>query len=499
VAKFGKKPNKTNKTHKIGKASNIDQGVEADKIDEATRVEQVGSPGEVTKLGADTISDNENTSKPPSQSNGKIRIFRNPSGRSARIVPDLRVANTEEEILQASVISTAPAQASAAPISLTDLIDPEADFSVAQVTGSYRRERSIEGLLLGTSIGDAIGLGRDGLSRSSTLRIMGRGPIDYCLIPGVGIVSSDTHRMLMTLQSILRSRSQMDLFRRNFAMRLRFYLFSLPVSAGRATLLATMRLWLGVPADQSGINLDDNSPLVNALAIATVLQGTGHSIERWVAVSTEVTQIKPEVTQAAILIARTAYLAIMTDPKNFLPISLFDRLISICDDATLSNWLKELHNGLQENLGTHTMAHRLGWGDKIPGTAGPTAIMAIYAWLRHHDQFEKVVESAVLLGGDSTTLGALSGGLAGINLGVKKIPARWLSRLWSWPNNRRWLDTLTKRFTDWPHGSEDLHAAPGMPTRAGFQLLRSGVLAIGVAIGAAIKIPWKLSHWIVGS
>ncbi len=504
MAKFGKKPNKTSKISKADKAGKPGDSAAAGKVDEATNVNEVAQPGAVASPNVDSISDDKIDSKPsnpsnPNPSNGKVRIFRNPSGRSARIVPELRVTTTEVERLPNSSPPTPPAEPTTSPISAADLIDADADFSVAQVTGSYRRERSIEGLLLGTSVGDALGLGRDGLSRSSSLRIMGRGPIDYCLIPGVGIVSSDTHRMLMTLQSILRSRSQMELFRRNFAMRLRFYLFSLPVSAGRATILATVRLWLGVPAAQSGIDSDDNSPLVNALAIATVLQGTGHSIERWVAVSTEVTQITPEVTDAAILIARTAFLAIMTDPNSFSPISMLDRLKSITDDTTLTGWLQALQTGLEENLGTHAMAVRLGWGDRIPGTAGPTAIMAIYAWLRHHDDFEQAVESAVLLGGDSVTLGALAGGLAGINLGSKNIPARWLSRLWSWPNNRRWLDTLTRRFTDWPHGSEDLHAAPGMPTRAGLQLLRSGVLAVGVAIGAVIKIPWKLSHWIVGS
>jgi ADP-ribosyl-[dinitrogen reductase] hydrolase len=535
VAKFGKKPNKSNKPNKsvkFGHASRADGSDGSAMPEEANNASQVAdslnqnisnsAPSDASQKPivdnsqiadnnlANLASETSNSSKP---TNGKVRIYRNPSGRSARIAPDLRIASSDEPQNNNTILSSASAPVevlspsnttpAAPPIEVTstftNLIDPEADFSVAHVTGSYRRERSIEGLLLGTSIGDALGLGRSGLSRSSSLRIMGRGPLDYCVIPSVGIVSSDTHRMLMTLQSILRSRSQMDLFRRNFAMRLRYYLLSIPVSAGRATILPAIRLWLGVAPAESGIDSDDNSPLVNALAMATVLQGTGHSIERWVAVSTEVTQVKPEVTQTAILIARAAYLAIMTDPKDFKRLSLLDRLIGITDDITLSKWLEELRRGLEEDLGTHAMAERLGWGDKIPKTAGPTAIMAIYAWMKHHDQFEKVVESAVLLGGDSVTLGALSGGLAGINLGAKKIPERLLSRLWSWPNNRKWLDTLTRRFTDWPHGSEDLHLAPAMPTRAGLQLVRSGILAASLTIGAAIKIPWKLSHWIVGS
>ena len=431
-------------------------------------------------------------------SNGKDRVFRNPSGRTGRSVPDLRVVNSVADAQENPGEASSTAVGIAPQDPLMRLAKPEKDFCWAHVTGSYRRERSIEGLLLGVAVGDAVGLGRSGLSRRSALRMFGRGPLHYCLIPGIGIASSDTHRMLMTLQSVLRSRSQLELFRRNFAMRLRFYLFSLPVLAGRATVVAAIRLCLGASAEYSGVDSTDNSPLINGLTLATVLQGTGHSVERWVAVSSEITHVRPEVIEAAVLIARTTYLAIMTDPQDFSAISLVDRLIGVTEDPTLRTWLQDLRVGLEENLGTHSMACRLGWKHSIPSSAGPTAIMAIYSWLRHHDQYEKVLERAVLLGGDSVTLGALAGGLAGIHLGAKKIPERWLSKLWAWPNSRRWMDSLTFRFTDWPHGSEDLLAAPALPPRAMLQLIRSGVLAAGVALRSAIRIPWKLSNWIVG-
>lgn|GEM_PF-954244 len=453
----------------------------------------------MAEFGAiNNLTDNTHDENDMGLSSGKGRIFRNPSGRSGRIVPDIRSGDSSEKVASVESENRPLLDVGVSTETVKADLDPETDFCWAHVTGSYRRERSIEGLLLGVSVGDALGLGRYGLTRRSALRMFGRWPLDYCMIPGVGIVSSDTHRMLMTLQSILRSRSQLELFRRNLAMRLRFYLCSIPVMAGRATLIAALRLCVGTPVDHSGINSDENSPLINGLTIASVLQGTGHSVERWVAVSSELTHTKPEAVESAVLIARTAYLAIMTDPTDFNSISLIDRLINITEDAQLEVWLKELRVGLEEKLGTHAMASRLGWGDSIPGTAGPTAIMSIYSWLRHHDDFEKVVEHAILLGGDSVTLGALAGGLAGLNLGVKEIPERWLSKLWSWPNNRQWLHEMTERFTDWPHGIEDLMRAPAMPTRPLSQLVRSGVLAMGVAIGSAIRLPWRFSNWIVG-
>jgi ADP-ribosyl-[dinitrogen reductase] hydrolase len=432
---------------------------------------------------------------------GKGRSFRNPSGRSGRILPELR-SSSSEAVARDTLHSKVPAASVAVSGDSSERDTPpppEQDFCWAHVTGSYRRERAIDGMLYGAAVGDALGLGRKGLPRSSILRIYGRGPLEYCVLPGVGVVGADIHRMLMTLQSILRSRSQLESFRRSFANRLRCYLLTMPWLAGRATCFAALRLCLGASPDQSGMESAENGSLISGMAIANVLQGTGHSVERWVAICTETTHIAPEAVEAAVLIARTTYLAVMSEPGELAPIAMLDRLILVTEDQALQTQLRHLRRGLEEGLTAHEMASQFGWKDAVPATAAPTALMAIYAWLANHDSYERTVERAILLGGDTETLGVLAGGLAGIHLGSKSIPSRWLNRLWAWPNNRRWLDSMTKRFVDWPHGSEDLHTAPALPVRPVMQFIRSLMVSAGVGVGAVLQFPWKLSHRLMGS
>jgi poly(ADP-ribose) glycohydrolase ARH3 len=51
---------------------------------------------------------------------------------------------------------------------------------------------------------------------------------------------------------------------------------------------------------------------------------------------------------------------------------------------------------------------------------------ALYAFLAHAQSFEEAVVYAVGLGGDTDTIGAMTGTLSGAYLGASQIPARWL-------------------------------------------------------------------------
>jgi len=54
---------------------------------------------------------------------------------------------------------------------------------------------------------------------------------------------------------------------------------------------------------------------------------------------------------------------------------------------------------------------------------------AIYSFLRHPDSFEECVLYAISLGGDTDTIGAMTGAISGAYHGVEAIPDGWKSRL----------------------------------------------------------------------
>lgn len=53
--------------------------------------------------------------------------------------------------------------------------------------------------------------------------------------------------------------------------------------------------------------------------------------------------------------------------------------------------------------------------------------LALYCFLRHADSFEAVLHSAIFMGGDTDTVAAMAGSLAGARLGLEALPRRWLA------------------------------------------------------------------------
>lgn len=67
---------------------------------------------------------------------------------------------------------------------------------------------------------------------------------------------------------------------------------------------------------------------------------------------------------------------------------------------------------------------------------------AIYSFLIHPDSFAQAVIHAVSLGGDTDTIGAMTGAIAGAYLGVEAIPNQWRDKL----ENRLYLTELAEKL-----------------------------------------------------
>jgi ADP-ribosylglycohydrolase len=115
------------------------------------------------------------------------------------------------------------------------------------------RYDQIAGVILGTAVGDALGLPREGLSRRRAEKLFGGPPLRHRLLFGRGMVSDDTEHTCMVGQALLRAPDAVDSFARSLAWRLRWWLLGLPPGAGRATLRAVVKLWLGFSPRHSGV------------------------------------------------------------------------------------------------------------------------------------------------------------------------------------------------------------------------------------------------------
>ena len=67
---------------------------------------------------------------------------------------------------------------------------------------------------------------------------------------------------------------------------------------------------------------------------------------------------------------------------------------------------------------------------------------AIYCFLSHPQSFEEALLYAISLGGDTDTIGAMTGAVSGAYLGIESIPERWKERL----ENRLYIEGLAEKL-----------------------------------------------------
>ena len=94
------------------------------------------------------------------------------------------------------------------------------------------------------------------------------------------------------------------------------------------------------------------------------------------------------------------------------------------DTAVYKQALARIREGIAKAVPPGNMAASLGNGIK----AQEAVPMAIYCYLANPRSFEKAVEAAVFLGGDTDTIASMTGAISGAALGECHIPARWIER-----------------------------------------------------------------------
>lgn len=368
----------------------------------------------------------------------------------------------------------------------------EIRISWSRVCPSARRQKAIYGAIVGIAVGEALGLARQGFSRRMGLWLFGRGPLRYQAAPRMGVAGPRLHVTLTAGQAILRSYQKQAVFLKHSQRRLRWYLVTNPLWLSPKLVLAGLRLFWPSSEEERGMPSLGTELLARNLILSTALQGTGVRADRWVEGLAKLSQRNAEVAEASTLIANAAHLASFCDPDSLDAIEIWHELASETTDHGLGTLMDQMLPLLEQGCNVQAVAKKMGWGDGVPSHPYPVTLIAIYAWLRHPYRFRKAVEPAILLGGDTASVGAIVGGLAGIHLSHHKIPPEWMKTLACWPHDRDWMKHLSERLTDWPHGVEDLHHAPALPSHIFFQLLRNLLLSILWMLHAVWRTPFRV-------
>jgi ADP-ribosyl-[dinitrogen reductase] hydrolase len=304
---------------------------------------------------------------------------------------------------------------------------------------------SIVGCLLGTAVGDAMGLPYEGLSRGRAAKLFGP-PDRYRLLFGRGMVSDDTEHTCMVAQSLIASGGQLETFQRDLARRLRLWLIGLPAGIGLATLRSILRLWIGFSPARSGVFSAGNGPAMRSAILGAAIDDPTQ-LREVVRVSTRITHTDPKAEYGASAVALAAQMACRNE--SVPPAEYLDRLTSLLgtDGDELVQLIRDGVKSVEKDQTSLEFADSLALTKGVSGYVYHSVPVAVHAWLRHQTDFRAAVTAVVECGGDTDSTGAIVGGIVGAAVGKAGIPAPWLQRLCEWPRTVRWMEQLGEQLS----------------------------------------------------
>ncbi|MFC1849008.1 ADP-ribosylglycohydrolase family protein [candidate division CSSED10-310 bacterium] len=302
--------------------------------------------------------------------------------------------------------------------------------------------------MLGTAVGDSIGLPAEGMSRQRIKRFY-HGEWRQRLVLKWGMVSDDTEHTIFVAQSLLAYSHSPPLFVKRLAWCLRFWLLALPAGTGWATLRAIFKLWIGISPLKSGVYSAGNGPAMRAAPIGAFFASEPEQLENFIRLSTQLTHKDPRAFIGAYTIAVLSAWIIREDPqKRPCPEELLTLLaVSGADEEWLAV-VDTLSAAIRQDLTVADYAASLGLSEGVSGYIYHTVPMVIYAWYQHFGDFEKTIKAVLDCGGDTDSTAAIAGALAGAVGGEKSIPEAWLSGIRDWPRGKKVLQRIADRLAE---------------------------------------------------
>lgn len=141
--------------------------------------------------------------------------------------------------------------------------------------------------------------------------------------------------------------------------------------------------------------------------------------------------------EGAALQAYAVALATSADNSHKISISIFlSKLMDFIEHEVYKQKLRGIEKLLGEKDNRSKIVRELGHGIE----AFNSVPAAIYSFVSHPNSFEEAVTYAISLGGDTDTIGAMTGAISGAYLGVKAIPPKWRGKL----ENREYIEELAE-------------------------------------------------------
>ncbi|MBA4187826.1 MAG: dinitrogenase reductase [Planctomycetaceae bacterium] len=311
---------------------------------------------------------------------------------------------------------------------------------------------AVVGCLLGLAVGDALGVPREGMSRRRGERLFPNLDRHHFLFRG-GMFSDDTEHACMTAQSLLTSGGDLDRFKRALGRRIRWWFACIPAGIGHATLKACLKLWCGFSPDRSGVFSAGNGPAMRSPILGVCFGADREQLRAFIRATTRVTHTDPKAGCGALATAWAAHRAAETrlgsPPTPAVFVGEIRELIG--NEPASTDLLKSLEiliTSLDAGQTVTEYAEALGLQNGVSGYIYHTVPVALYAWLRHPDDYRAAVQATIRCGGDTDTVAAVAGAIVGARVGKAGIPPDLLSGIIDWPRSAGWIESLATRLAE---------------------------------------------------
>jgi ADP-ribosyl-[dinitrogen reductase] hydrolase len=293
------------------------------------------------------------------------------------------------------------------------------------------RRRRLEGCLLGTAVGDALGLPYEGLSARRVRRRWRAAR--YTLVGPWGFVSDDTEQSALVAQALCGTQTASGVDVERVVQRFRWSLLGwfarLPFGIGLATVRACLKILVGI--QHSGVRSAGNGAAMRSMIVGAAFADRTTRVAVATALA-RVTHVDERAIAAAVFVADVA--AGEPDPVGFVQ-------------------EPELHARL---LQASALAQQGGDDDEIVqqaaralGTSGFVIESVPFAWFcfKRFGPTFAAVTAAISGGGDVDTNAAIVGGWVGA-LAPHEIPEPLVNALVGGPFGPRHLRALALAVDD---------------------------------------------------
>jgi ADP-ribosyl-[dinitrogen reductase] hydrolase len=318
---------------------------------------------------------------------------------------------------------------------------------VDQTHGRCAAQRqAIIGCLLGTAVGDAMGLAYEGLSKRRQQRLFPEFSKPNFLFGRI-MASDDTEHACMAAQALIVSAGEPKRFARSLAWRLRLWLLGLPAGIGLATLRSIVKLWIGFSPDHSGVFSAGNGPAMRSAIIGVCCGRRTEALRALVHASTCVTHSDPKAEHGALAVALAASFAAEGDHDHNRYCREVQELLGT-DGQELIELVRKAAESADRGVTTDEFAATIGLSHGVSGYVNHTVPIALHAWFRHPTDYRTAVLGTIRCGGDTDTVAAIAGAIIGAGVGRGGIPEEWLNALFEWPRTVSWIDNLGRRLAE---------------------------------------------------